>query len=74
MPPETFPQEFVEKIPEDGMSGLSDEEKLGFTYAELDRYIRTGKIDDLAKKEKIERLHKANLHKILPMPRYEKGQ
>ena len=69
-----LPKEFVEKIPEDGMSGLSDEEKLGFTYAELDRYIRTGEIDDLAKKEKIERLHKANLHKILPMPRYEKEQ
>lgn len=67
-----LPEKFIVKIPEDGMSGMSDEEKLGFTYATLDRYIRTGEIDDLAIKERIERLHKANLHKLLPMPRYER--
>ena len=67
-----LPRKFIEKIPEDGMSGKSDEEKLGFSYATLDRYIRTGKIDDLEAKAKIDRLHAANLHKLLPMPRYEK--
>ena len=66
-----MPAEFVEKIPEDGMSGKSDEEKLGFTYEMLDRYIRTGAIDDLAIKEKIDRMHRANLHKLLPMPAYK---
>ena len=30
-------------------------ENLGFTYAELDRYIRTGEIDDLNKKEIIDK-------------------
>lgn len=67
-----LPRKFVEKIPEDGMSGKSDEEKLGFTYATLDRYILTGEIDDLEAKAKIDRLHRCNLHKLLPMPRYEK--
>ena len=62
----------VYKIPEDGMSGKSDEEKLGFTYEVLDRYIRTGEIDDLKTKERIDRLHRINLHKLLPMPGYIK--
>lgn len=66
-----LPSIFVDKIPEDGMSGKSDEEKLGFTYAVLDRYIRTGKIDDEATHERIERMHRANLHKLLPMPAYK---
>ena len=68
-----LPSLFVDKVPDDGMSGLSDEEKLGFTYAVLDTYIRTGEIDDPAIKEKIDRLHRNNLHKLLPMPRYEKN-
>lgn len=67
-----LPKKFIEKIPEDGMSGKSDEEKLGFTYPELDHYILTGEIENLEHKAKIDRLHKANLHKVLPMPRYEK--
>ena len=67
-----LPREFVEKIPEDGMSGKSDEEKLGFTYAVLDKYIKTGEIDDLKAKERIDYLHRINLHKLLPMPAYKK--
>lgn len=65
-----LPQDLVEKIPSDGMSGMSDEEKLGFTYQELDTYIRTGKIENLEHKEKIDRMHKMNLHKIEPMPKF----
>ncbi|MBR0295486.1 MAG: NAD(+) synthase [Bacilli bacterium] len=67
-----FPMRFIEKIPEDGMSGKSDEEKLGFSYAVLDYYIRTGEIDDLKVKERIDYLHRINLHKLLPMPGYVK--
>ena len=66
-----LPVDLVEKIPSDGMSGMSDEEKLGFTYADLDRYIRTGEIDNEESKQKIDRLHKMNLHKITPMPKFE---
>lgn len=65
---------FLKKVPEDGMSGKSDEEKLGFSYEVLDEYIRTGNISDLRIKEKIDYLHKINLHKILPMPSYKKGE
>jgi len=67
-----LPEKYYNKIPTDGMSGKSDEEKLGFSYDELDVYIRTGKIDNLAAKEKIDRLHQINMHKLLPMPHYEK--
>ena len=66
-----LPEDLVEKVPIDGLSGKTDEENLGFTYAELDRYIRTGMIDDGETKEKIDRLHAANLFKLLPMPAFE---
>ena len=66
-----LPEDLVEKVPIDGLSGKSDEENLGFTYAELDRYIRTGKIDDGETKEKIDRLHETNLFKLKPMPAFE---
>ena len=69
-----LPEMFLKKVPEDGMSGKSDEEKLGFSYEVLDEYIRTGNILDLRIKEKIDYLHKINLHKILPMPSYKKGE
>ncbi|MBP5092116.1 MAG: NAD(+) synthase [Bacilli bacterium] len=69
-----LPARFVEKVPEDGMSGKSDEEKLGFTYEVLDRYIRTGKIEDKSIKAKIDRMHVLNLHKIQLMPSYKQGR
>ena len=65
------PKELVEKTPIDGLCGKTDEENLGFTYAELDRYIRTGEIDDPDKKALIDRKHKANLFKLELMPCFE---
>jgi NAD+ synthase len=67
-----LPDELVQKTPTDGLSGQTDEDKLGFTYAVLDRYISTGEIDDPAVKEHIDALHAANLHKLMPMPTFEK--
>lgn len=66
-----LPDSLVEKVPIDGLCGKTDEENLGFTYAELDRYIRTGEIDDPDKKEIIDRKHKANLFKLQLMPSFE---
>jgi len=63
-----LPSELVDKTPIDGLCGKSDEENLGFTYAQLDVYIRTGVIDDMEKKEIIDRKHKANLFKLQLMP------
>ena len=67
-----LPAKFIEKVPEDGLSGKTDEDNMGFTYPVLDKYIETGEIDDLAIKEKIDRMHRANLHKLLPMPMFKK--
>jgi len=36
----------------------------------LDRYIRDGVCDDPAAKEKIDRMHEKNLHKLNPMPAF----
>ena len=66
-----LPRELVDKTPIDGLCGKTDEDNLGFTYAELDEYIRTGKIKDEAKKELIDRKHKANLFKLELMPCFE---
>ena len=66
-----LPKELVDKTPIDGLCGKSDEENLGFTYAELDKYIRTGEIEDLAKKELIDKKHKANLFKLELMPSFK---
>jgi len=63
-----LPQKFIEKVPEDGLSGFSDEDNLGFTYDVLDRYIREGICEDAVVKEKIDRLHEINLHKLQLMP------
>ena len=66
-----LPLDLVDKVPIDGLSGKTDEENLGFTYAELDRYIREGVIEDAAHKARIDRLHKMNLFKLQLMPAFE---
>ncbi len=66
-----LPKELVDKTPIDGLCGKTDEENLGFTYAELDIYIRTGEIADPVKKELIDRKHKANLFKLELMPSFK---
>lgn len=63
-----LPEELVEKTPIDGLCGKTDEENLGFTYAELDRYIREGVIEDEKKKEIIDTKHRNNLFKLEFMP------
>lgn len=65
-----LPDVLVDKVPIDGLCGKTDEDNLGFTYAELDRYIRTDKIDDEAKKARIDRLHVNNLFKLQLMPQF----
>ena len=66
-----LPAFLVDKTPIDGLSGKTDEDNLGFTYAMLDRYIREGIIDDEEAKAKIDRLHKLNLFKLQLMPAFE---
>ena len=66
-----LPDVLVDKVPIDGLCGKTDEENLGFTYAELDVYIRTGVIEDMAKKEIIDRKHRNNLFKLQLMPSFK---
>ena len=68
-----LPEVLVEQVPIDGLCGKTDEDNLGFTYAVLDRYIRTGEIDDVATKERIDRLHRRNLFKLQLMPSFDFG-
>lgn len=65
-----LPDVLVDKVPIDGLCGKTDEENLGFTYAELDRYIRTGEIADMDKKRNIDRRHAQNLFKLRLMPAF----
>lgn len=66
-----LPDRFVEKVPIDGLCGKTDEDNLGFTYATLDKYIRTGVCDDEEIKNKIDTKHKQNLFKLKFMDCFE---
>ena len=66
-----IPLHLVDKVPSDGLSGQSDEDKLGFTYAVLDHYIRTGEIEDQITKERIDYLNRINKHKLELMPSFD---
>lgn len=66
-----LPKELVDKIPTDGLCGKTDEDNLGFTYDVLDRYIRTGEIEDMDVKNKIDSMHEKNLFKLQMMPSFE---
>jgi len=66
-----LPVKFIEKTPEDGLSGLSDEDNLGFTYAVLDKYIRESICEDIDIMAKIDKLHQTNLHKLSLIPSFK---
>ena len=66
-----LPIDLVEKTPSDGLCGKSDEDNLGFKYAVLDHYIRTGECEDPAIKALIDDKHQKNLFKLQPIPHFE---
>lgn len=63
--------ELVNKVPTDGLCGKTDEENLGFTYAILDKYIRTGICDDSKTKKVIDYLHNKNKFKLELMQSFQ---
>lgn len=65
-----LPSELVDKTPTDGLCGKTDEDNLGFTYAELDAYIRDGIKPSKEVKAKIDSMHEKNLFKLQPMPSF----
>ena len=68
-----LPENLVEKTPSDGLCGSSDEQKLGFSYAVLDRYIREGFCEDPMIREKIDELHRRNKFKMETMEAFPSG-
>ena len=68
-----LPENLVDKAPSDGLCGSTDEQKLGFSYAVLDRYIREGYCEDSVICEKIDELHRANRFKLELIPVFESG-
>ena len=67
------PEEFTRKKPYDGLTGKTDEDNFGFTYEVLDTYILTGICEDEATRELIDKKHKWNLFKLLPMAAFVPG-
>ena len=65
-----LPDELVYKVPSDGLCGKTDEDNLGFTYEVLDKYIRTGEIEDMDTKARIDSMHEKNLFKLQLMPSF----
>lgn len=68
-----LPEEFVKKAPSDGMSGMTDEDKLGFTYADLEKVARgkTDKMDKaLVKKIKAQIKAMSFKKKLLNLPNF----
>lgn len=65
-----IPEPYLVKPPEDGLTGKTDEQRLGFSYEVLNRYIREGLIEDPIVKEKIDRLHRISRFKFQTIPMY----
>lgn len=64
------PSSLLAKPPADGISGMTDEENLGFSYETLDGYIERGMSTDPEAERLIMDRHVRNLHKMRPMPTY----
>lgn len=67
-------KEFIEKAPDDGMCGQTDEERWGFTYEYLDAWLRSTRGHENETDRKIIEMHQAAMHKLLavklPHPEY----
>lgn len=62
------PEKVLYRVPDDGLSGMSDEEKMGVKYSDIAKVIKGEPVDEEAY-EKIMRMHKGSAHK-LSIPTY----
>ena len=67
-----LPEKFLIKPPSDGLTGLTDEDNLGFTYHAVNEYVRRG-VADPAIKEQIDAKHRASRFKFQTIPVYHNG-
>ena len=58
------PKKVLYKAPSDGLSGQTDEEKIGVTYKDIASYIENENNVEEQTKQKIKKLHDNNLHKF----------
>ena len=65
-----LPYELTHKTPSDGLCGQTDEDRFGFTYEVLNKYILTGECEDEEIKAKIDEKHQKNLFKLQPIPSF----
>ncbi len=65
-----LPNFLVNKVPSDGLCGYTDEDRLGFKYETLDKYIREGIEPKKEEKERIDYLHRINQFKLELMPSF----
>lgn len=65
-----IPSRFTHKIPEDGLTHKSDEENFGFSYKELDAYIRGDRSINPDTIMKIEAMHARSEFKRQPIPKF----
>lgn len=64
------PDEVIHKVPSDGLSNQTDEDKLGVKYKDVAKFMNNEKLDKETYK-KIEKLHKNANHKF-NIPKYER--
>lgn len=67
------PKKVLYKKPADGLSNLSDEDKLGVTYKDIATYMEYPEQVNIQTREKIKKLHQMNQHKF-HIPIYRKGE
>ena len=67
------PEKVLYKTPNDDLSNLSDEDKLGFTYDDVKRYCDDEVNVDEKTAAKIKKMHDANLHKF-NIPTYRRNK
>ena len=67
------PDKVLYKTPNDGLSNLTDEDKLGVKYNDIATYLENKDLLDKEIREKIEKLHKNNLHKF-NIPTYKRKE
>lgn len=64
------PDKILKKAPNDGLGGLTDEEKMGVTYRQIGEMIETGNTDDEKAKQEILKRFQSSKHKREPIPVY----
>ena len=66
-----LPTELVDKVPSDGLCGKTDEDNLGFTYEELDNFLRGADLSDEIF-AKIDKAHISTSHKRKDMDSFKR--